>query len=125
MSTTTNTTATTIATAIPTIKNVTNGFNTGATQLMEMHQQLSEFMRYQSNIELPLAFDHFEGVDEATEEEKTNVEKMLKREQRLLRMIKALILAAEDQNSAIAKRWTHGDTETAWDGVEGWGTAAA
>jgi hypothetical protein len=65
------------------------------SNLVHLHQQVVDLVRFQSQIQMPLVFDTPEYVEPITEEDKNVLVKKLMREKKQVEMIKDLLAIAE------------------------------
>jgi hypothetical protein len=65
------------------------------SNLVHLHQQVVDLMRFQSQIQMPLVFDTPKYIAPITEEDKAILTKKLMREKKQVEMIKDLLVIAE------------------------------
>lgn len=99
--------------------NATHSNKLGKTRLLEIHQLVTEFLCYQSHVQLPVYLDQHNWIMELSEEEKKEHEGKLKSERRLMSLIgKCLSMAAEnnkemrDNINPGAAIWVTGEGDT-------------
>jgi hypothetical protein len=67
----------------------------GISNLVHLHQQVVNFVHFQSQIQMPLVFDTPKYIEPITEEDKTMMVKKLMKEKKQIEMIKTLLEIAE------------------------------
>src|SRR5258708_29712473 len=73
----------------------------GKTRLIEIHQLMTDFLRFQSHVQIPVYMDSPDWVENLEENEKEDHKKKLLRERQIIMMIgKTLTLAAENNKAA-------------------------
>jgi hypothetical protein len=108
--------STTSASTQPELK----GFS-GISNLVHLHQQVVNFMQFQSQIQMPLVFDTPDYVELITKEDKKNLVKKLMKEKRQIEMIKDLLAIAErninilmDEFPSIRGMWNNDGDNDGW-----------
>lgn len=92
---------------------------TARRHLIHAHQELAEYFRFQSQVNIPLTMIELpEGTNELTEPEKQYFLKEFKRDAKMLQMLKNLVTMIENTNTEIVSAVdpNHGG----WANEEGW-----
>jgi hypothetical protein len=88
--------------------------------LVHLHQQIVDLVRFQLQIQMPLVFDPPEYIKPITEEDKSTLVKKLMREKKQVEMIKDLLAIAECNINILMEEfpvqgnWTN-NNEVNWD----------
>jgi hypothetical protein len=96
------------------------GFS-GISNLVHLHQQVVDFVHFQSQIQMPLVFDTPKYVKLITKEDKAMIVKKLMKEKRQIEMIKTLLEIAERNMNILMEEflatgaWNNNGANDGWD----------